>query len=64
MNGSQSALLNFPAVHFSDNVYRNVAVIHLSDMFEGVIEQIINSKPFGLLIILPESDAKMSVGIR
>jgi hypothetical protein len=56
INGSQSSLLNFPAVHFTDNVYRNVAVIHLRDLYDGVIEKIINTKPFGLLILLPESD--------
>lgn len=54
--GSQSATINFPAVHFSDSVYRNVAVIHLNDFVEGVIEDIINSKPLGLVILLPETD--------
>lgn len=33
-------------------------------MVEGVIEKIINSKPFGLLIILPENDKQMSEGVR
>jgi len=45
-------------------VYRNVAVIHLNDIFEGAIEKIINAKPFGLLVILPESDKEMKEGVR
>lgn len=52
--------MNFPAVHFTDNVYRNVAMIHLNDLVEGVIEKILNAKPFGLLIVLPEDDSQLS----
>jgi len=31
-------------------------VIHLNDFVEGVIEDIINSKPLGLVVLLPDVD--------
>lgn len=62
--GSQSALVNFPAVHYTDNMYWNVAVVHLNDIVDGLIEKILNSKPFGVLIILPTEESKMNEGVK
>ena len=53
--GSQSAAVSFPAVHYSDQVFRNVAVIHIKDLTKGLVSQILASKPIGIVFILPSS---------
>lgn len=45
-------------------MYRNVAVVHLNDIVDGLIEKILNSKPFGVLIILPTEESKMNEGVK
>jgi len=39
-------------------------VVHLNDLVDGLIEKILNSKPFGVLIILPTEESKMNEGVK
>lgn len=41
-----------------------MAVVHLNDIVDGLIEKILNSKPFGVLIILPTEESKMNEGVK
>ena len=39
-------------------------MVHLNDLVDGLIEKILNSKPFGVLIILPTEESKMNEGVK
>jgi len=52
--GSQSSSLNFAAAHFTGDVFRKVAVIHFNELFDNALQQIIQKKPMGILVVLPD----------
>ena len=50
--------MNFPAVHYSDKVFRNVAVVHLLDLVDGLIDDILTQWPLGVVFIVPEQESE------
>ena len=50
--GSQLASLNFLVAHFKGDVQRKVGVIHLKDITESILSDLISKKPTGLIIII------------
>ena len=56
--------MNFPAVHYSDKVFRNVAVVHVVDLVEGLLDEILNQKPLGLLFIVPENESEKASALQ
>jgi hypothetical protein len=53
--GSQSNALNFAAAHFQGDIFRKVALIHFNDLYSGVVFNLLNKSPMGLLVVLPSS---------
>ena len=54
--GSLSTSLNFAAAHFSGDIFRKIAVIHLSEIYPEAMTQIFGKNPMGLLVILPSGE--------
>jgi len=53
-HGSQLASLNFVAAYFEADVLRKVAILHLNDIKENTVLNVMHKKPNGIIIILPQ----------
>ena len=53
--GSQLASLSFVAAYFKSDVLRKIAFVHAKDLKYDTLHDTLMKKPFGIMIILPQT---------